>query len=519
MAGFAGADANAPYETPSDRFEYAPGQIDSNWTYLKDVEVIVAHFWIDSHLKIALVEPKDRIVRLDRKSQYKFSDEHQPVPGRYYLTNVYEAITPGDFYANSGAGTLHYMPREGEARERTRLVAPRLSTLVDFQGDPKSNRFVTNITLQGLNFSDSIWEPSSPDAMEGQAASHVAGAIVATGARDMGIDGCVLKNLGGYGVDLRAGCRRVRIVGNDLGWIAAGGIKVTGAADREPLGTGETIITDNRIHHLGRYFHSGVGILMMNTFGNAVAHNEISDLYYTGISVGWVWGYGPSISRDNRIEFNHIHDVGQGLLSDLGGVYSLGVSPGTVVRNNIVHHVEGHDKGWGLYTDEGSTGIVLENNLVYRTSHGGFHQHYGRDNVVRNNIFAFGREAQVVRSRDESHRSFRFENNIVYYRTGELLSSVWSGGTDRITLDHNLYWNADGSSPRFPAGDLQAWQKLGFDRHSLVGDPRFADPEHDNYELKSDSPAKSLGFQPLDLSSVGPRTPPPGAGSSRNVLD
>jgi len=242
-----------------------------------------------------------------------------------------------------------------------------------------------------------------------------------------------------------------------------------------------------------------------------VAHNEISDLYYTGVSVGWVWGYGPSVSRDNRIESNHIHHVGQGLLSDLGGVYTLGLSPETVVRNNVIHHVEGHDKGWGLYTDEGSTGIAIENNLVYCTSHGGFHQHYGREHVVRNNVLALGREAQVVRSSDEPHRSFTFERNIVYYRTGELLSSVWSGGTDRITLDHNLYWDADGSPPRFPAGDLEAWQERGFDRHSRVADPRFEDPDHDDFRLKADSPAGALGFRPLNLAAIGPRTPPPGA--------
>ena len=402
----------------------------------------------------------------------------------------------------------------GSRRIACALVAPRLATLVEFRGVPKSGRFVEHLTLRGLTFSDSVWESGTHDAMEGQAANHVAGTIVATGARHVAIERCVLKNLGGYGIDLRDGCRGVRLVGNELSWIAAGGIKVTGAAEPEPLRTGETIITDNRIHHLGRFFHSGVGILVMDAFGNTVAHNEISDLYYTGISVGWVWGYGPSVSRDNRIEFNHVYKVGQGLLSDLGGFYSLGLSPGTVVRNNIVHHVEGHDKGWGLYTDEGSTGIVLENNLVYRTSHGGFHQHYGRENIVRNNISSRRTRRTGRASRDEPHRSFTFERNIVYYRTGELLSSVWSGGADHITLDHNLYWNAGGSSPEFPAGNLEAWQRLGFDRHSRVADPRFADPDHDNFELKADSPARALGFQPLDLSSVGARTPPPGRGFS-----
>ena len=295
-------------------------------------------------------------------------------------------------------------------------------------------------------------------------------------------------------------------MGNELAWIAAGGIKVNGAADPEPLRTGETIISDNQLHHLGRLNHSGVGVLIMNAFGNAVAHNEIRDLYYTGVSVGWVWGYGPSVSRDNRIEFNHIHHVGQELLSDMGGVYLLGLSPATVVRNNVVHDVAGHDKAWGLYTDEGSTGIVLENNLVYRTTHGSFHQHYGRDNLVCNNIFAFGRDAQIVRSRDEPHRSFTFERNIVYYRTGELFSSVWSGGTDRIVLDHNLYWNPSGA-PKFPDDSIDAWRARGFDKHSIVADPLFVDPDHEDFRLKPDSPALKLGFRPPDLSAVGPRTP------------
>lgn len=121
-----------------------------------------------------------------------------------------------------------------------------------------------------------------------------------------------------------------------------------------------------------------------------VNNNEISYFKYTGVSVGWTWGYALTNIANNKITFNLIYKIGQNALSDMGCIYTLGKQPLSIVKQNICHDVETfYNNGWGLYTDEGSSNIELLNNIVYNTKCAGFHQHYGCDNLITNNIFAF----------------------------------------------------------------------------------------------------------------------------------
>jgi parallel beta-helix repeat protein len=185
----------------------------------------------------------------------------------------------------------------------------------------------------------------------------------------------------------------------------------------------------------------------------------------------------------------------------------LGIQPGTVLRNNLIDDCAAYwYGGWGIYTDEGSSHILIENNIVYNTTHGGFHQHYGAENILRNNVFAFAKYHQLQRTRPEEHRVFVFERNIVYYEEGVLLGGNWSD--DHFTMDYNIYWNASGRPVTFAGASFEEWQKRGHDLHSLIADPKFVDAKRFDFRLRPDSPAFGLGIKSVDTSKVGPRFKP-----------
>lgn len=149
----------------------------------------------------------------------------------------------------------------------------------------------------------------------------------------------------------------------------------------------------------GRYNAMGTGVVIGHASDCRVEHCKIADFFYSGVSVGWQWAYLPTAAMRNVVRFNRIHDLGKGVLSDMGGVYTLGTAFGTRVTDNVIFNASSRTYGgWGLYADEGTEGVVFERNLVYNTHDGGFHQHYGAGNTVRNNIFAWNEQNGVIRT-------------------------------------------------------------------------------------------------------------------------
>jgi len=213
----------------------------------------------------------------------------------------------------------------------------------------------------------------------------------------------------------------------------------------------------------------------------------------------------------------------------MGCVYNLGVAPGTKIWNNICYDVLTYDYGgWGYYTDEGSSFVTIQNNIVYHTKCDGIHQHYGENNLFQNNIIAYSSdmvtEAPYCNSAIRSSQwapgsgkgdqsSFTFEKNIVYIFNGTLFHSTNSIGFDNMTFSSNLYWSVKTGSAnlQFPSTQkpttFAQWQAEGKDKLSVLEDPMFDGPNQYNFNLASNSPAIKLGFIPIDTSQVGPRSP------------
>jgi len=511
------------------------------WKNITDVEVVALHWWIEERLPVLSYDPGTRLVQLSRYSHSPLVDDRQTHYARYYVDNVFEALTePGEWYLDRSAGKLYYLPLPGEAPDNSAVFAPRLLQLMQIKGDPDTNNLVGFLQFKGLVFEHADWrQPGEEGADESvgcrapssrthrgnrgaapQAACDIPGIIRLEGARHCLFEGCSIQHGGWFGIEIADGCEGVAIVGCLLSDLGAGGVKINGADATGPRSrrTGNNQITDNVIQSCGRVFHSACGVLAAHSSGNLIAHNHIHDLYYTGISCGWVWGYGESVSHNNRIEKNHIHNIGQGMLSDMGGVYLLGVQPGTIVRGNLIHDVKKLNYGgWCLYTDEGSSHIILEENVCYNTNGEIFHQHYGRENIVRNNIFLFGEDAIVVYSRVEPHLGFTFERNILVSNGAPIFLRNYAEGERRIISDLNLFWDVTGQTFLNDNGQeklsLQEWQSLGHDRHSLIADPQLRDVEKRDFTLDENSPAFALGFKPIDMADVGPRRSVPGVAS------
>ena len=482
-------------------FEKTVGKLNSE--ELKDVQMQIYHKWDNTWRFIHGVDKEKTTIITEGRGMMHWNNWHSNT--RFHLENYRAALdAPGEWFLSRN-GTLFYSPLPGEDMAKAEVAAPVTEQFLVVAGDPANGKFVEHITFRGLNFRHAAWI-SPPEGFEGeQAASSLEAVLQFDVAKNITVENCEVAHVGIYSVWFRNACKECTLQHCYVHDFGAGGVRI--GPKTMPKNQAETtshITFDNNIIRQGGYiFPCAVGVWVGFSGDNQITHNEIADLYYTGISLGWNWGYGPSNAKRNDIGFNNVHHIGHGVLSDMGGIYTLGLSEGTRVHDNVFHDIYAYSYGgWGLYTDQASTGIIFENNLVYNTKTGGFHQHFGENNIVRNNILAFAKQYQIQATRPEDHLSFSLENNIVYYKEGTVLGGgAWKKA--QFGSENNCFWNTEGEELSFMGCTIEEWQEKGHEKGSIIADPKFADPENGDFTLAPDSPALKLGFKPFDYSKAG----------------
>lgn len=505
-------------ETAFRAFSVAPEHYDVLKAIPQDqrasVLLTVTHAWAVGQCRIEALDDATQSVLIKGKSSYPFV-EFEP-DQRYWMENFRAALdAPGEWYLDKTAGTLLYQPLPGEDMTKATVIAPVSTGFVGIKG-------AKDIRFQGIRFLHTHYAYPAEGLHDRQASTGIGGAIEVEDSSGIHLADCEIAHVGTYGVYFKNGCADSSVTHSHLHDLGAGGVRIGETArPAEERVNRKIVVDDCIIQHGGRLHPSACGVVLTHTTHCAVTHCDIADFYYTGVSAGWNWGYGENVSRENRVEHNHIHHLGWAYLSDMGGFYGLGNAPGTVIRGNHVHHIASHRYGgWGLYNDEGSGDVLMENNLVHDTSESGFHQHYGYANRVRNNIFAFGEKAQIQRSRNEARLCFIFERNIVVW---DPASPLLDGGEwnwkffdkpdrgdpkDSVIFRKNLYWPTDGKIPAHLTRahfTWQEWQKMGRDAGSLFADPLFENVAARDFRLKPNSPTAKIGFKPWDLTLAGVR--------------
>jgi len=475
---------------------------------LAGAEAVLFRSFDISRVGVASVAPKERRLTLDIKSRPVKAMDRWKGDRRYYVENALSLLdAPGEWHLNVKTGELSLKPFEGDSLADAAVVAPVVDRLIRFAGAP--GKPAEHIHFEGLSFEHSGW---NLDKTNGQYDGHqadvaIGAAIEADFAQCIEFTDCTFRHLGRYAVWFRKGCRDNRIRRCEFADLAGGAVEIgRPRGDIPKHETARNEVSECHIHDCGVVWHGAVGVWIGAASQTRVAGNHIHDIPYTGISLGWCWADKPSGAHHNIIENNHIHRT-MTMMEDGGGIYCLGRQDGTVLRGNIIHDIMGRGGySLGIYTDAGSSGMLIENNLVVRVAMSGIGMGLN-DNVVRNNIIAMTSNRASLSQQGTGRR---VERNIVtvagghVYRYGGLWpTQEYEKGND--FFDHNLYYQVRGEPLCFPGGyDLDERRKRGVDVHSIYADPLFVDAAGGDFRLRPDSPALKLGFKPFPLTPIGP---------------
>ena len=293
-----------------------------------------------------------------------------------WVENAYELLdAAGEFYINRTDGCIYYKPRPGESMSTSRFIIPKLEALVNLTGTATDK--ISNITFDGLTFAYTTWlRPNStqgyPVAQAGIMDGDVKtpGSFSGSNAQYIDVLNCTFNKLGNVGVNFDQGSKNCKVASSCFTDISSEAVMVGDfgfadhhQSDRNLVSANDTIY-NNYIDACGIEYKGNPGITVGYVDGIDIEYNTLTNLPYSGISVGWGWGvsddsYTP-VARNNKISHNYISNYMQ-VLKDGGGIYTLGQQDNSTMDNN---YIEGQNNVFAYYyLDNGTAGYYVGHNV------------------------------------------------------------------------------------------------------------------------------------------------------------
>jgi len=383
--------------------------------HLKGVEFFIHQWWAIAILRVKKMDVQGDSTKLFfQQPESKIQSEHPwPAPwisketgnSAFYLTNALPFLDePGEWYLDLPKQKLYYWPRINENLSTAKVIAPHLETLVKVEGT--MDHPVRNISFNGISFQHAGWlRPSQlghvphqnglymTDAyklrpagtkdkagLDNQAwVGRPSAAMEVNYAEQTNIINCRFEYLGSTGIDYHKAVHNNTIQGNLFKDIGGSGLLAGVYSDEateihlpyNPTDEREVcdgmVISNNLVTDVTNEDWSCVGIGIGYARNTIVENNEVENVSYSGITMGWGWSPTANAMKNNTIRRNKIHHFGKHNY-DCAGIYTLSPQPGSLISENYIDsiikapyvHLPSH--WFYLYTDEGSSYFTVKDN-------------------------------------------------------------------------------------------------------------------------------------------------------------
>lgn len=501
--------------------------IDYEFESPEDICVSTVHWWVNELSPMVSFNASTGLIKTE-----KYSGMSNNIGDRYFLENVKECLDkPGEWCFDSSEDKIYYVPVEGENAENVCLYASSEAEMIKINN-------CSGITFKNIEFAETGWFYGDEKYLNTdihthnrtwksgsyQAAVEACGAVTVTYSENINFENCEFKNIGCTAIKYFDGAKHCKTENCLFDSIGASALFIGGKYsfyhENNPEDYAEDITVKNcEISHYGMKFFGACGITVAYCDTADISHNEIHDGYYTGISVGFCWLFFDNPTQYISVKDNLIHDIGLNMISDLGGIYLLGIQEGTVVSGNVVHDVTCYngDSGYagdGIYLDSGCQYMTIENNLVFNCDSSAFNNTLNKENIVRNNIFALSGQNGICLG-VSNYGAFTdlhstYSNNIILV-DNKTPALEYLNDTKHFCGENNIIWDIEnGSDVYFCEGHYsngkslrKTVEKKGLIDSVVFADPGFTNAEAYDFTFKEDSFAVKSGFAPFDYNNAG----------------